>query len=146
MTIFAVRMPCRIAGGRDRPARIGRGLAWTQDTTCRQKKGVISRFPIPEDLNEKLRGRTITALRRRVKYLLIDLDNGWTVLSHLGMSGRWTILRDDVITRPGRFAHGGEIGWAKVTRLDNNLLRKWLHCRILRSEKIRFHRPNRTRF
>ena len=26
------------------------------------------------------------------------------------MSGRWTILRDDVITRPGRFAHGGEIG------------------------------------
>jgi len=41
---------------------------------------------------------------------LIDLDNGWTLLSHLGMSGRWTILRDDAITRPGRFAHGGEIG------------------------------------
>ena len=74
------------------------------------KKRNDLRFPIPEDLNEKLRGRTITALRRRAKYLLIDVNNGLTVLSHLGMSGRWTILRDDVITRPGRFAHGGEIG------------------------------------
>ena len=75
-----------------------------------EKRRSDLRFPIPENLNKQLQGRTISSLRRRAKYLLIDLDNGWTLLSHLGMSGRWTILRDDLITRPGRFAHGGEIG------------------------------------
>src|ERR1700712_230723 len=36
------------------------------------------------------RGADILALRRRSKYLLIDLSGGWTVVVHLGMSGRLT--------------------------------------------------------
>ena len=49
------------------------------------------RFPFPEGLAERLTGRTVTGIRRRAKYLLIDLDNGDILLSHLGMSGKWTL-------------------------------------------------------
>ena len=49
------------------------------------------RFPFPDGLEKRLTGRTITAIRRRAKYLLIDLDNEDILLSHLGMSGKWTL-------------------------------------------------------
>jgi formamidopyrimidine-DNA glycosylase len=42
----------------------------------------------------RLRGRTITGLRRHGKFLLIDLDADLTLLSHLGMSGRWLFERE----------------------------------------------------
>jgi formamidopyrimidine-DNA glycosylase len=44
-------------------------------------------------LVRRLPGRTITGLRRRGKFLLIDLDADLTLLSHLGMSGRWLFER-----------------------------------------------------
>jgi formamidopyrimidine-DNA glycosylase len=46
------------------------------------------RFPLPERLPERLEGRRLTALRRRAKYILADLDDGHTLILHLGMSGR----------------------------------------------------------
>ncbi len=49
------------------------------------------RFPLPDALSERVSGRRILGLSRRAKYLLIDLDNGWTILSHLGMSGSFRI-------------------------------------------------------
>lgn len=42
-------------------------------------------------LRRAARGREVIALRRRSKYLLIDLEGGWTVVVHLGMSGRLTL-------------------------------------------------------
>jgi formamidopyrimidine-DNA glycosylase len=47
------------------------------------------REPIPPRLPRQLRGRTITAVDRHGKYLLVRLDAGVTLLSHLGMSGSW---------------------------------------------------------
>lgn len=46
------------------------------------------RWPLPESLAERLTGATVTALRRRSKYILADLDTDETLLIHLGMSGR----------------------------------------------------------
>jgi formamidopyrimidine-DNA glycosylase len=46
------------------------------------------RWPFPPRLAERLAGRQVTALRRRSKYLLGDLDSGETLILHLGMSGR----------------------------------------------------------
>ncbi len=43
-------------------------------------------------LRKAARGREVLALRRRSKYLLIDLAGGWTVVVHLGMSGRLTLV------------------------------------------------------
>ncbi len=54
-------------------------------------------FPIlrePVDLRSVVsctEGATISGLRRRAKYLCIDLDNGWTLVIHLGMSGQLTV-------------------------------------------------------
>ena len=49
------------------------------------------RWPFPENMSERLTGKTITRLRRRSKYILCDLDSNETLLIHLGMSGRMTI-------------------------------------------------------
>lgn len=42
-------------------------------------------------LSRRLAGRTVEALRRRSKYLLIDVSAGSTLVVHLGMSGRLTL-------------------------------------------------------
>jgi len=42
-------------------------------------------------------------VRRRAKYLLLDLDSGESLVVHLGMSGRLTIHGHDAPLKPGRF-------------------------------------------
>ena len=49
------------------------------------------RFPFPSNLEEALTGAKVVEIGRASKYLLIRLDNGNTWLSHLGMTGVWTI-------------------------------------------------------
>jgi formamidopyrimidine-DNA glycosylase len=49
------------------------------------------RWPLPERMAERLTGARVTALRRRSKYILADLDTGETLLIHLGMSGRMLV-------------------------------------------------------
>jgi formamidopyrimidine-DNA glycosylase len=48
------------------------------------------RRPFPPELAERLGGAQIGALRRRGKYILIELDADGLLLLHLGMSGRIT--------------------------------------------------------
>ena len=50
------------------------------------------RYPFPKDLISRLEGSTIVAVRRRAKYLLIDTDGQEVLLSHLGMSGKYTLF------------------------------------------------------
>lgn len=50
------------------------------------------RFPIPDNFSDIVMGQTIKTIERRAKYLLFNLENGWSVLGHLGMSGRMTHL------------------------------------------------------
>ena len=49
------------------------------------------RWPLPENMAARLSGRRVLGLRRRSKYILIDLDKEETLLVHLGMSGRMLI-------------------------------------------------------
>jgi formamidopyrimidine-DNA glycosylase len=46
------------------------------------------RWPLPPGLAERLTGARVIGFRRRAKYILMRLDSGWSVLIHLGMSGR----------------------------------------------------------
>src|SRR5690606_2740086 len=48
------------------------------------------RIPFPKNLKD-VEGRKIRKIRRRAKYVLMDLDGGDTLIIHLGMSGRMTI-------------------------------------------------------
>jgi formamidopyrimidine-DNA glycosylase len=46
------------------------------------------RFPLPRRLPERLVGRQLLGFARRAKYILAELDDGQTLMLHLGMSGR----------------------------------------------------------
>jgi formamidopyrimidine-DNA glycosylase len=49
------------------------------------------RFPVPPELPKVLTGATVLGFRRRGKFMLMRLDSGYSVLIHLGMSGRMLI-------------------------------------------------------
>ena len=56
------------------------------------------RWPIPEDVGQRLPGQRITDVRRRAKYLLLDTEAG-SALLHLGMSGSLRVLPGDTPLR-----------------------------------------------
>lgn len=60
----------RISGGQILAVRLGKPLRW----------------PLGEDA-AILSGLRVIAVRRRGKYLLLDLSDGWLLMLHLGMSG-----------------------------------------------------------
>ena len=51
--------------------------------------GAALRARVAGSFPRRLRGRRFTGTDRYGKYLLLHLDTGLTLLSHLGMSGRW---------------------------------------------------------
>ncbi len=57
-----------------------------------QTKRADLRFPFPKRFAERLEGRRVEALRRRAKYLLAELDDGYIWVTHLGMTGRWSVI------------------------------------------------------
>ena len=63
------------------------------------------RFPLPEKFRERVAGQKIVALDRRAKYLIAALSGGEDLVMHLGMTGRFTILRDGARETPGEYAH-----------------------------------------
>ena len=56
------------------------------------------REPLPHRRFKTLAGDRFTAARRRAKFLLLDLESGYTLLVHLGMSG-------NLLLRPGGEKH-----------------------------------------
>src|SRR5262245_47953222 len=60
------------------------------------------RWPLPKGFAQKLNGKTVQGLRRRAKYLLVDLSSGDVLLMHLGMSGSFRIGKDSA---PGNYYH-----------------------------------------
>ncbi|MSP81738.1 MAG: bifunctional DNA-formamidopyrimidine glycosylase/DNA-(apurinic or apyrimidinic site) lyase [Alphaproteobacteria bacterium] len=62
------------------------------------------RFPLPPRFAARLTGRRVLGLRRRAKYLLIDLDGDEVLIAHLGMSGR-LVVSHGVAPPPHRHDH-----------------------------------------
>jgi formamidopyrimidine-DNA glycosylase len=63
------------------------------------------RWPLPPDMADRLRGKTVVALTRRAKYLLLELSSDDVLLMHLGMSGSFRIRHDESEHLPGAFTH-----------------------------------------
>ena len=75
------------------------------ETVCRGLAGVLEgrrlarvlvrrkdlRIPFPPRFAESLTGRKVEKIRRRAKYMLLDLDDGNVLIVHLGMSGRMVV-------------------------------------------------------
>ena len=62
------------------------------------------RVPLPPDFPKRLEGRRIERIRRRAKYILMDLDGPDLLVVHLGMSGRMC-LGEGEAGPPGRHDH-----------------------------------------
>ncbi len=59
------------------------------------------RFPLPANFVRRLEGRRVAAVKRRAKYLLIEMDDETVLLVHLGMSGRMLVSRrEEAIAEP----------------------------------------------
>ena len=63
------------------------------------------RWPLPKDFAQRLKGKAVTGLGRRAKYLLADLSSGDVLVMHLGMSGSFRVTRGQAETAPGRYYH-----------------------------------------
>lgn len=67
------------------------------------------RFAFPDNFSDVLTGAHITGLSRRAKYALADLQSGWVLVMHLGMSGSFRVVApaDTVMSGavPGDFHH-----------------------------------------
>jgi len=63
------------------------------------------RWPLPKDFAQRLRGRTVTSVGRRAKYLLVDLSSGDALIMHLGMSGSFHVFRGGGGKALGRYHH-----------------------------------------
>lgn len=74
------------------------------------------RWPFPENLDQRLRGRRILATGRRGKYLLIRFEHG-TLIVHLGMSGHLRIL--PLSTSPQKHDHFDLVVGDQLMRLTD---------------------------
>ncbi len=61
------------------------GLRSVKNITLRRKD---LRYPMPVKLIQDLVGKKILSVRRRSKYIVIDLSQNFSLIVHLGMSGR----------------------------------------------------------
>jgi formamidopyrimidine-DNA glycosylase len=64
------------------------------------------RFPFPKGFAKRLEGAKVTALGRRAKYLVGELDSGEALIVHLGMTGRFAVEEADNRSSKKRFEPG----------------------------------------
>ena len=57
------------------------------------------RFFIPKNLSKIHRGRIIKEIKRKGKYILLDLEDNYTIVIHLGMSGRLRLLKCNIFRK-----------------------------------------------
>lgn len=61
-------------------------------SVCLKRKNL--RIPFPPNLKNTVEGKQCLTLRRRGKYMAIDIDGGQSLIVHLGMSGSFRIITD----------------------------------------------------
>jgi formamidopyrimidine-DNA glycosylase len=86
--------------------RRGLAAAWTgQSFVSVEARRESLRFPLPPDFGRRLEGRTVKSVGRRAKYLVIDLSDGMSLISHLGMSGSFRLTSGAEHVRPAAYYH-----------------------------------------
>lgn len=98
------------------------------------------RVPFPDRFGARLTGRTVQRLRRRAKYILADLDDGETLVVHLGMSGRFTVYPagSNEGAMLGEFHHEMPEAAAGAGKHDHLLLETEDGARIVYNDHRRF--------
>jgi formamidopyrimidine-DNA glycosylase len=97
------------------------------------------RFAFPVDFSKMLVGAKVEGLSRRAKYILVELSNGQSLIIHLGMTGRFTVLNPQ-----GRTANLGEFYFE--TGADKNADGPHDHVVITLSNGVRLVYSDPRRF
>jgi formamidopyrimidine-DNA glycosylase len=96
------------------------------------------RFDFPAGLAEAMQDATIDALERRAKYILVHCSNGKSLILHLGMTGRFTIVKPDGMSfEPGAFYHQAA-GFAELGPHDHVVWHLDDGVRIIYNDARRF--------
>lgn len=96
------------------------------------------RRPFPHDFANRLSGRKVKRLHRRAKYLLADLDDGQTLVIHLGMSGRMAVYANGGGHRLGIYAHAASHPEAGHGKHDHVIFETDAPAKIVFSDHRRF--------
>ena len=122
------------------PALVGKRIA-----KAKTKRADL-RFPLPTRFASRLKGRRIDALERRAKYLLAHLDDGMVWITHLGMTGRWSVI--GAKKQPGDFYYADPpdpahthvvIDMESGARLEFNDPRRFGYMDLIEAEALPAH-------
>lgn len=105
------------------------------------------RFPLPPNFAARLKGRRVARLSRRAKYLLAGLDDGHIWITHLGMTGRFSILGPKERAQPGAMyyanapnpAHTHVVIETDAACLEFNDPRRFGYMDIIAASEIETH-------
>jgi formamidopyrimidine-DNA glycosylase len=96
------------------------------------------RRPFPPDFARRLTGRKVRRLWRRAKYLLADLNDGETLVVHLGMSGRMAVYAEGKGRELGIYAHEAAHPEAGNGKHDHVIFETNAPAKIVFSDHRRF--------
>ena len=96
------------------------------------------RLPFPKDFARRLTGRRVKKLWRRAKYLLADLDNGETLVIHLGMSGRMSVYAEGRARKVGQYRYDTAPASAGQGKHDHVVFETDAPARIVFTDHRRF--------
>ncbi|HVY86722.1 MAG TPA: bifunctional DNA-formamidopyrimidine glycosylase/DNA-(apurinic or apyrimidinic site) lyase [Caulobacterales bacterium] len=122
------------------PALVGRRIVKAET-----RRGDL-RFPFPKRFAARLTGRRVDTLERRAKYLLAYLDDGNVWTTHLGMTGRWSVI--GAKKQPGDFYYAEPpdpththvvLQTDKGVRLEFNDPRRFGYMDLIRADELDAH-------
>jgi formamidopyrimidine-DNA glycosylase len=115
--------------------RLGLAPALVGNTITKvERRRADLRFPFPPGFEARLVGQRISALSRRAKFLLADLESGEVLIIHLGMSGSLRLTRKDKAEAPGVLYHET----AKLPAHDHVVLHLSCGTRVTYNDPRRF--------
>jgi formamidopyrimidine-DNA glycosylase len=122
------------------PALVGKRIA-----KAKTKRADL-RFPFPPRFAARLKGKRVDSLERRAKYLLAHLDDGVVWVTHLGMTGRWSVI--GAKQQPGDFYYSEPpdpahthviIDMESGARLEFNDPRRFGYMDLIKENEIDAH-------
>ena len=96
------------------------------------------RVPFPRGFAKRLIGREVTAMKRRAKYLLAELDSGETLVVHLGMSGSMSVYVEGRARKLGRYVYDTASAEAGHGKHDHVVIETDAPARIVYTDHRRF--------
>src|SRR6185503_8905488 len=96
------------------------------------------RIPFPKGFAKRLMGHRVVLMWRRAKYVMADLDNGETLVIHLGMSGSMAVYTTGENRKLGRFYYERAPDGAGKSKHDHVVFDTDAPARVVFNDHRRF--------